>query len=377
MKLIPLAIAALALIQGFAIPARAQSGESVKLAGAGATFPQSLYERWVVEYQKAHPNVKIDYQGIGSGGGIKAITDKTVAFAASDAPLTKRELEVIGGPEKILEFPSCAGGVVAAYNVPGLETQLKLTGPVLADIFAGKIGKWNDPRIAELNPGAKLPNLAIVPAYRTDGSGTTFVFTNYLAGQSDDFRGSVGMGKSVKWPVGQGGKGNPGVAAIVQQTGGAVGYIEHNYATNNKLAYAAIKNSAGEFISASPETITAAADAIDQSLKAPRLVGDIWNQPAKNAYPISSFTYLIVYRDLNNLQTPAEASALVDFLRWTMGRGQDLAASLDYAPLSGGIRKKVDDALLTLTYKGAPVGSRLPAEVHAPGQPATAGSDKK
>ena len=224
-----------------------QSQAEVRLQGAGATFPNPIYQRWVTEYQSLHPDVKIDYQSIGSGGGIKGITEKTVDFAGSDAPMSKKEQELAKGP--IVHIPTVAGAVVPAYNLPGVD-DLKLDGPTLAEIFMGKITNWNDPKIAALNEGKQLPDMGITPAYRTDGSGTTFVFTNYLAGQSEDFKNNIGMGKQVKWPKGQGGKGNEGVSAVVQQTPGALGYIEVNYAMANKIAYASMKNPSGKFVKA-------------------------------------------------------------------------------------------------------------------------------
>jgi phosphate transport system substrate-binding protein len=324
----------------------------VRLQGAGATFPEPLYQKWVTEYQKSHPDVKIDYQGIGSGGGIKGITEKTVQFAGSDAPLNKKELEALGGPEKVVQIPTCAGAVVPAYNVPGVNADLKFTGEVLADIFSGKISMWNDKRLADLNPGIKLPDTAITPAWRTDGSGTNYVFTNYLATQSESFKENVGVGKQVKWPVGQGGKGNPGVAAVVQQTPGAIGYIELNYALQNKIAFGLVKNKSGKFVKASPETTSYAGEGAVASLKGTVLAADIWNQPGDQAYPIASFTYMIVYRDLNNLASEGDAQALVNFLHWVATDAQKDAGSLDYAPLSKGVQGAATNALNMLTYKG-------------------------
>ena len=332
--------------------AATSASAEVRLTGAGATFPQPLYERWVVEYQKSHPDVKVDYQGIGSGGGIKAITDKTGAFAGSDAPMNKKEIEAAGGEAALVEVPTCAGGVVPAYNVPGVK-DLNMTGDVLADIFLGKITKWSDARIAALNPKEKLPDLAITPAWRTDGSGTTFVFTSYLAGQSEAFKSTIGSGKQVSWPAGQGGKGNPGVAAVVQQTAGALGYVEESYATANKLAFAAVKNKAGKLVRASTASIAAAGAGapMDGAL----LVANIWDQTGDDAYPIASFTYVIVYRDLRNLKARADAQALAAFLSWAVHDGQKLAVELGYAPLAPAVQKKVDGALAGLTFEGAPV----------------------
>jgi phosphate transport system substrate-binding protein len=242
------------------------TADDVRLQGAGATFPNPLYQRWVSEYQKTHPTVKIDYQSIGSGGGIKAITEKTVHFAGSDAPLSKKEIETLGGNDKIVQIPSCAGAVVPAYNVPGVTGTINFTGEVLADMFSGKISKWNDAKIAALNPDAKLPDLAITPAYRSDGSGTTYVFTNSLATQSEAFKSNIGTGKQVQWPVGQGGKGNEGVAAAVQGSSGAIGYIELNYALANKIAFGAVKNQSGKFIKATTASVSAAGEGAASSL---------------------------------------------------------------------------------------------------------------
>ncbi len=254
-----------------------------------------------------------------------------------------------------MQIPSCAGAVVPAYNLPTVKADLKLTGDVLADIFSGKVSKWNDKRIAELNAGVTLPDTAITPAWRTDGSGTTYVFTNYLATQSEEFKGSIGTGKQVKWPVGQGGKGNEGVAAVVQQTPGAIGYIELNYALQKKIAFASVKNQAGKFVKATPESVSYDGEGAVSSLKGSLLAADIWNQPGDNSYPIASFTYLIVYRDLNNLASQDEAQALVNFLTWAVTDGQAEAGKLDYAPLSKGVQTASINALKTLTYKGKAV----------------------
>jgi phosphate transport system substrate-binding protein len=322
------------------------SNADVRLQGSGATFPNPIYQRWVTEYGKAHPNVKIDYQSIGSGGGIKAITEKTVDFAGSDAPLSKKELQAVGAP--VVHIPTVAGAVVLAYNLPGLDGELKLSGPVIAEIFMGKISRWNDPKIVELNSGLTLPNSAIVPVYRTDGSGTTYVFTNYLATQSDDFKGTVGMGKQVAWPTGQGGKGNEGVAAGVQQSEGSIGYMELNYATANNISFALLQNKAGSFVKASPESVAAAgASAVDQMQES--LAVNIWNQNGAEAYPIAAFTYIIVYKDLANIQDPAKRAALVDFLKWSLTDGSKLAADMAYAPLAQPVQEKAIGVIGTLS----------------------------
>ncbi len=328
---------------------------AVRLQGAGATFPNPIYQRWVSEYQKQHPDVQIDYQSIGSGGGIKGITQKTVDFAGSDAPMSKKELAVAGGA--LVHIPTVAGSVVPAYNLPGFSGELKLSGDVLAEIFMGKISSWNDPKIAALNEGAKLPATAITPAWRTDGSGTTFVFTNYLTTQSEEYKNTVGAGKSVEWPAGQGGKGNEGVAAIVQSTPGALGYIEVNYATQNKIPFASMKNKSGKFVKASPETVAAAGAGAVSKMKAGALAVEIWNQSGDTSYPIAAYTYIIVYKDLSNLASAQKAQALVDFLSWATSGGQALAGEMDYAPLAADVQKLVAEEISGLTFKGQAVKS--------------------
>ena len=352
MKNIGLIVIALAAIF-CASAARAE----VRLQGAGATFPNPIYQRWVSEYQKLHPDVKIDYQSIGSGGGIKGITEKTIDFAGSDAPMSKKEIAAAGG--EIVHIPTVAGAVVPAYNLPGFisANELKLDGPTLAEIYMGKITKWNDPKIAALNEGAQLPDTAITPAWRTDGSGTTFVFTNYLATQSEDYKNTIGMGKQVKWPVGQGGKGNEGVMAAVQQTPGGLGYVEVNYATANKIPFALMKNQSGKFIKASADTISAAGEGAVQKM-GKTLAVDIWSQPGENAYPISAFTYIIVYKDLGYLKDENKAKALRAFLTWATHDGQSYAKEMDYAPLSAGVQQKVEDAIGGLTWQGAAVAAK-------------------
>ena len=337
-----------------ALASASVSAADVRLQGAGATFPNPLYQRWVAEYQESHPDVKIDYQSIGSGGGIKGFTEKTVDFAGSDAPLSASELTAAGGAANIVMIPSCAGSVVPAYNLPGVA-HLNLSGEVLAEIFMGGISTWSDPRIAALNPGVNLPATAITPAWRSDGSGTTYIFTKYLATQSPVFRGTIGTGKQVKWPVGQGGKGNDGVAAIVQQTAGAIGYIEQNYASANKIAFGSVRNRDGEFVKASPQSVSLAGESASAGLSGTILATDLWNQPGQGVYPIASFTYLIVYKDLNNLNDPTKARALADFLWWATHDGQKLPSELDYAPLSPAVQAKVEAALRELRFQGAPV----------------------
>ena len=326
----------------------------VRLQGAGATFPNPLYQKWVSEYQKQHPDVKIDYQSIGSGGGVKAITDKTVDFAGSDAPLTKKQIEALGG--KAVQIPTTAGAVVLAYNLPNFNGELTLSGEAIADIFQGKITRWNDAKLAKLQPaGVTLPDAAITPAWRTDGSGTSFVFTNYLATQSESFRETIGKGSQVKWPVGTGGKGNDGVAAIVRSTPGTIGYVELNYATMNKIPFATVINKDGKPVKASPKTVSAAGAGAVSAMKPDSLAVPIWNQSGDDAYPISALTYLIVYNDLGNVKSPEQAKALAGFLAWATSTdgGQPLCESLDYAPLAPAVAEKAQAAIKALTYNGA------------------------
>ncbi len=320
-----------------------------RLTGAGATFPEPLYKRWVAEYQKTQPQIAIDYQGIGSGGGVNGIINRTIDFAGSDAPMTAGEIQRAGGEENLLEIPTCAGAVVPACNLP-MAGDLKFTGDLLAKIYLGKITNWSDPEIAKLNVGLTLPNLSITPVYRADGSGTNFVFSSYLAAQSEEFRESIGIGKQVQWPIGQGGKGNPGVAAAIQQIPGSIGYIEQNYADKNGLAYGSVQNRVGRFVKASRSSVEAAGATAADQFNGSLLAVNIWNQAGDDAYPISSFTYLIVYRNLNNIRTRQQAQALAGFLWWATHDGQKIAAELDYAPLDSAVVRKVSQALAGLSY---------------------------
>ena len=248
--------------------------------------------------------------------------------------------------------PSCAGGVVPTYNVPGVKGTLKFTGKLLADIYMGKVSRWNDPAIAKVNADVQLPDLAITPVWRTDGSGTTFIFTNYLATQSEEFKSTIGLGKQVQWPFGQGGKGNEGVTAVVQQTAGGIGYVEQSYADNNHLSSGEMQNKDGKFVKASPESVSAAGAGPAAKMQGQVLAADIWDQPGEKAYPIASFTYLIVYKDLRNLSDKKSAQDLVSFLWWVTHDGQKHAAELGYAPLAPEVRAKVEQALKSVNYKG-------------------------
>lgn len=333
------------------VTARAQ----VRLQGGGATFPAPIYQTWISEYQKIHPDAKIDYQAIGSGGGINGIIDKTFDFAGSDAPMGKKEIAKAGGPRALVEIPTVAGAVVLAYNLPELQGTLKLDGPTISEIYLGGIKSWNDPKIAALNPGAALPNMPITPVHRTDGSGTNFIFSNYLCTQSQEFNNKVGSGKSVEWPGGAGGPGNAGVTQVVQTTKGSLGYIELAYALQNKISFADLKNKDGKFVKATPESVAVAGEDAAANMKGTILAANIWNQAGENAYPISAFTYIIVYKDLDYLKDAARATALAEFLHWATSDGEKLAAGLDYAPLTESIQKKVAAALGELTWNGKPV----------------------
>lgn len=315
------------------------------IQGAGATFPYPLYSKWISEYRKVNPQVNINYQSIGSGGGIKQITERTVDFGATDAPMSGSELAKIKSP--IYHIPMTLGAVAVAYNVPGAPAGLKLSPEVLSGIFLGTITKWNDGKLVSLNPGVNLPSTPIMVAYRTDGSGTTAVFTDYLAKISVDWKAKVGAGKSVKFPVGLGAKGNEGVTGLVKGTPGAIGYLELAYAKQNNLPVAAIRNKVGKFVAPSPEGVTSAASGND-------VPGDlclsITDGPGAKDYPISSFSYILVYQDQ---QDGTKGKALADFLWWATHEGQKFAAALDYAPLpTKDVLPKIEAKLRTLKAGG-------------------------
>jgi phosphate transport system substrate-binding protein len=304
------------------------------LTGAGATFPAPLYSKWFDSYA-TKTGVKINYQSIGSGGGIRQLSEQTVDFGASDAPMSDAELAKAKGGE-VLHIPTVLGAVVIVYNLPEVSTGLKLTGEVVAAIFQGQITRWNDPRIASLNPGTTLPATDILVVHRSDGSGTTYVFSDYLASVSPAWATKPGKGKELQWPVGLGGKGNEGVTGQVKQTPGALGYTELAYATRNKLPMASIRNADGEFVAPSTESITAAAaGAVAKLPPNTDYRVSIVNAPGKGVYPISSFTWILAY----SKQADAEkGKMLTDFLRWALGEGQGMVAALDYAPLPDSMR---------------------------------------
>ena len=328
-----------------AVAGGAMAAETVLINGAGATFPYPIYSKWFSDYNKAHPEVQINYQSIGSGGGIKQITERTVDFGASDAPMSTEEMQKAPG---IQHIPTILGAVVIIYNVPGLK-ELKLTPETVAAIFLGRITKWNDPALTRENAGVKLPDLAITVAHRSDGSGTTAVFTDYLAKVSPDWKAGPGAGKSVNWPSGLGGKGNEGVTGLVKQTEGAIGYVELAYANQNKLSMAQLKNRSGSFVQPSLASVSAAAAKVE-------IPDDyrvsITDAEGKDAWPISAFTYLLVYKDQAN---GAKGDALLKFIWWAVHDGQKSAPSLDYAPLPQSAISKVERTLKSMTVHGKPV----------------------
>ena len=305
----------------------------MRINGAGATFPYPIYSKWFSEYNKLHANVEINYQSIGSGGGIQQVIKQTVFFGATDGPMTAEQLQA--APGKIMHFPTVLGAVVPVYNIPSVKTELKFSGPVLADIFLGKITKWNDPAIAKLNAGVTLPASDITVAHRADGSGTTYIWVDYLSKVSPEWKTKVGVATSVNWPTGVGGRGNEGVAGLVTQTPGAIGYVELIYALQNKIAYGAVQNAAGEFVKASVAAVTAAAAAAATQMPADFRVS-ITNAPGKGVYPISSFTWLLFYE---NAKDKAQAKTMVDFMKWALTDGQRYCADLGYAPLPEAVVK--------------------------------------
>lgn len=328
---------ALFLCLAMALPAWAQT----TLNGAGATFPNPMYSKWFSEYHKAHPDVEINYQPIGSGGGIRQVLAGTVDFGATDGPMSDEQLRQ--APVKILHLPTVLGAVVPAYNVPGVSEDLRFSPNVIAGICLGKISTWNDKGIAADNPGVKLPDLPIIVIYRSDGSGTNFIFTDYLSKVNSEWKEKVNKGTSVRWPVGMGAKGNEGVAGMIRQMNGAFGYVELIYAVKNKIPYGMVKNAAGSWVKGSLEGATAAAASV-KSMPADFRVS-ITNAPGKDAYPISSFTWLLIPQKFKD---PAKGKILVDFLNWMLDTGEGMTESLDYAPLPQSVAAKVRDTIKTI-----------------------------
>jgi phosphate transport system permease protein/phosphate transport system substrate-binding protein len=362
-----------------------QQGQ-ITINGAGATFPFPLIDTWRVEYPNVNPNVNINYQSIGSGGGVKQFTERTVDFGASDAPLTANETQTLSAPA--VHIPETIGSDVAAYNINGVpEKGLKLTGPVLADIFLGGITTWNDPRIQELNPDLTLPSENIVVVHRSDGSGTTFIWTSYLSAVSPEWSGTVGAGKSVEWPVGLGAPGNEGVASTITSTPNSIGYVELAYALTTGMDYASIQNMEGNFVEPSLDSIRAAVESRVQSGSSASATtsdnstgttnatgtqnmtsielpagGESWENvslldaPGANSYPIASFSYFLLYQDLStNINSMEKARALVDFIKWAITDGQQFADDLSYVPLPDSVVQHNMQTLESLTFQGQPV----------------------
>ena len=321
-----------------ALPAVGQT----TLNGAGATFPNPIYSKWFSEYHKLHPDIEVNYQSIGSGGGIRQVTEGTVDFGASDMPMTDGQLAEAETKlkTKVLNIPSVLGAVVPAYNVPGVSGEVKFTPDALAGIFLGKVTKWNDKAITSANPGVNFPDKDIIVVHRSDGSGTTFIWTDYLSKVSPDWKSEVGSNTSVKWPVGLGGKGNEGVAGLIRQMQGGIGYVELIYALQNNIPYGSVRNAAGSFLKASLEGVTAAA------ASAPKMPEDfrisITDAPGKDAYPISSFTWLLIPEQSKD---GAKGKILADFLNWMTKDGQKMTAALSYAPLPESVVQKEKEAI--------------------------------
>jgi len=332
----------LALVALATFTAAASAHAEILINGAGATFPYPLYSKWFSEYAKIDRSVKFNYQSIGSGGGIKQITARTVDFGASDKSLSDQELAAAQG--KLLHIPTVMGAVVVTYNLPGIGKGVKLTPDVLAQIYQGKIVSWSDPKIKKDNAALNLPNKPIIVVHRSDGSGTTSIFTDYLCAVSPEWAKRVGKGASVKWPVGLGGKGNEGVAGQIKTTPYTIGYVELAYAFENRLPFAFVKNSAGAFVEPSIDSTSAAAAGASKSMPADYRISLV-NQPGKNAYPIVGFTWLLVYQDQKD---KVKGRKLVEFLNWELKQGQKMAAKMLYAPLPANVAKMVQKTIGTI-----------------------------
>jgi phosphate transport system substrate-binding protein len=338
-----------AFAAGLAVASIATSASAADISGAGATFPFPVYAKWAEAYNKETGN-RMNYQSIGSSGGIRQIRAKTVDFGATDAPLAGEQLEKDG----FVQFPTVMGGVVPVVNIPGVASgQLKLTGDVLAEIYGGRIKKWNDPKIAQLNEGVKLPDATITPIYRSDGSGTTNVFTTYLSNVSDQWKSGPGVGTSVQWPVGQGGKGNEGVAALVKQVPNAIGYVEYAYAKQNNIPFAQLRNKDGKFVSPESATFQAAAAGANWS-EAPGYGISLTNQPGDQAWPITAPTFILVPK---NPEKPEQVAEALKFFDWAFKNGDQMAAQLDYVPLPQNVKDMVRKTWATeiKTGSGQPV----------------------
>jgi phosphate transport system substrate-binding protein len=350
-------------------------GQAITLNGAGATFPFPLIDTWRVEYQSVNPSISLNYQSIGSGGGVRQLTERTVDFGASDAPLTEEEMQALSSSTPV-HIPETIGSVVAAYNLPGIDKGLKLTGPVLADIFAGKITRWDDPRISELNPDLSLPTAAdIVVVHRSDGSGTTFIWTSYLSQVSPEWNQTIGAGKSVQWTVGLGAQGNEGVSNTVLSTPNSIGYVELTYALTTDMDYASLMNRAGNFVEPTLDSTQEAAQAAimnnassnSNNITTSAAVGlpsgdQSWTQvtlldaPGADSYPIASFSYFLLYKELsNNIDSMEKAQALAQFVNWAITDGQQFASPLHYVPLPDSVVQHNQQTLRSLTFNGQSV----------------------
>ena len=346
--------------------------QQITINGAGATFPFPLIDTWRVEYQSVNPSVSINYQSIGSGGGVRQFTERTVDFGASDAPLTEEEMQALASSTPV-HIPETIGSVVAAYNLPGIDKGLKLTGPVLADIFAGKITRWDDQRIRELNPDLSIPAADIVVVHRSDGSGTTFIWTSYLSQASPEWNQTVGAGKSVQWTVGLGASGNEGVSNTVLSTPNSIGYVELTYALTTDMDYASLMNREGNFVEPTLESTQAAAQAAiimnssstnSTSTSAVSLPGgdqswthvSLLDAPGANSYPLASFSYILLYKELStNIDSMEKAQALTQFINWAITDGQQFASPLHYVALPDSVIQHNQQTLRSLTFNGQPV----------------------
>jgi len=338
---------ALAALLGAAVPVAAQ----VQLNGAGATFPNIIYQDWMLTYNQTHPDVKLNYQSIGSGGGIRQFSDGTVDFGATDAPMGDSAIAAISG--NVLHIPTVMGAVVIVYNLQGVTQVVKLTPDVLADIFLGKVTKWNDARLASINPGVTLPAADIIVVHRAEGSGTSFAFTDYLSKVSPEWQQKVGKGPSVNWPVGLGGRGSEGVSSTVSQTPGAIGYVELAYATSNKIQFATLRNSSGNWITPTLDAVTAAAaGAMKDMGPNTDFRVSITNSSGAQAYPISTFTWLLLHKSYSDT---AKARALVQFVWWAEGEGQAKGPQLGYAQLPKDLHPWIEARLRSITAGGRPV----------------------
>ena len=331
-----------ATLAGLALLVGVVGAQTIRINGAGATFPNPIYSKWFSEYGKLNPKVEINYQSIGSGGGIRQLSSQTVFFGATDGPMTPEQMQQ--APGRILHLPTVLGAVVPVYNLPGVQAELKFSGPVLADMFLGKITKWNDPAIAKINAGTKLPATDITVVHRAEASGPTYIWVDFLSKVSPEWLKKAGVATSVNWPVGLGGKGNEGVSGLVQQTPGSIGYVELIYAIQNKISYGSVQNADGEFVRATVGAVTAAAGAAVKNMPKDFRVS-ITNAPGKGVYPISSFTWLLLYE---NPKDKAQSKAMVDFVKWALSDGQKFAPDLGYAPLPAEVVKLEMAALGTI-----------------------------